>query len=123
MQTIIKAQSKPEKYFEEECFITEILNSEANPEVSVSQAKVKPGVTTVLHRLNETYEKYYILSGTGRMEIDGKVVGDVQQGDLVVIPKNTSQRITNTGFGDLVFLCICTPRFEVRNYKSLDPLI
>lgn len=56
MQGIIKLQSKTEKYFEEDCFITEILNTAEIPEVSVSQSKVKPRVTTVLHRLKETEE-------------------------------------------------------------------
>ena len=116
MTGIIKAQSKTEKYFEEDCFITEIINSVDHPEVSFSKAKVKPGVTTVLHKLKETDEKYFILSGSGEMEIDKKIIGVVQTGDLVVIPKNSFQRIRNIGVDDLVFICICTPRFEINNY-------
>lgn len=116
MERILRTEDKSEKYTEEKCFITEILNSEESPDVSVAQAKVKTGVKTVLHKLIDTEEKYYILKGTGEMEIDGKIVGAPQAGDLVVIPKNSTQRIKNTGADDLVFLCICTPRFAVRNY-------
>ncbi len=119
MQEIIRAESKSEKYFEEECFITEILNSAEHPDVSVSKAKVKPGVTTVRHRLKETREKYFILSGKGEMEINGKPVGVAQNGDIVVIPENSSQRIKNIGQDDLIFLCICTPRFEIKNYENV----
>lgn len=119
MDAIIKARTKTEKYFEEECFITEILNSETNPEVSISQSKVRSGVTTVLHRLRDTDEKYYILSGKGKMEVGGKEIGMVEPGDVVLIPKNTSQRIINIGWDDLVFLCICTPRFEFKNYEAV----
>ncbi len=120
MEAIIKTQFKTEKYFEEECFITEILNDPSNQEVSISQAKVKPGVTTVLHRLLNTDEKYYILSGEGKMEVGGVEAGLVQQGDVVIIPKNISQRITNTSTtSDLIFLCICTPRFEFKNYVAV----
>lgn len=53
------------------------------------------------------------------MEIDGKIVGIVETGDLVVIPKNSTQRIRNKGDDDLVFLCICTPRFEVSKYETV----
>ena len=31
-----------------------------------------------------------------------------------------AQRITNTGTGDLVFLCICTPAFEPDCYEDLE---
>ncbi len=120
MESIIRTQSKAEKYFEEDCYITELLNTEDLNDVSISQAKVKPGVTTVLHKLLETNEKYYIISGEGEMEIGGNKVGKVVRGDVVVIPAGTSQRIKNTGGSDLVFLCICTPRFKVANYVSLE---
>ena len=118
MQGIIRSQSKPEIYFEEKCFITELLNSEESPDVSVARARVNPGVTTVLHWLKDTEEKYFILSGSGEVEIDGKVNGTVQGGDLVIIPENSTQRIKNIGADDLIFICICTPRFETKNYNT-----
>jgi len=77
---------------------------------------VEPGVTTILHRLKDTDEKYYILTGIGEMEIDRKRVGEVRSGDFVIIPKNATQRIKNIGTDDLVFLCICFPRFTIENY-------
>jgi mannose-6-phosphate isomerase-like protein (cupin superfamily) len=117
MTRIIKALSKPEKYFEEKCFITELFNSGENPDVSVARARVNPGVTTVLHWLKDTEEKYFILSGSGEVEIDGKMNGTVEAGDLVIIPKNSTQRIKNIGADDLIFICICTPRFEAKNYN------
>ena len=115
---ILKADSSSEFYLEERCFITEILNSDQHPDVSISKARVEPGVTTVLHRLKNTDEKYYLLSGKGRMEIDGEV-SDVNAGDLVMIPANAHQRITNIGTDDLIFLCVCTPRFEMKNYEMI----
>ena len=65
----------------------------------------------------EKDEVYYILSGKGKMEIGGEVTGIVAERDLVFIPKNTTQRITNISDMDLVFLCICAPRFKIENYK------
>jgi mannose-6-phosphate isomerase-like protein (cupin superfamily) len=117
MKGIIKSQNNPEKYFEEKCFITEILNSEEYPGMSISKARVNPGVTTVLHWLNNTEEKYFVLLGKGEMEIDGELFGTVQAGDLVIIPMNSTQRIKNIGSDDLIFICICTPRFEIKNYN------
>ena len=56
MEGIIKSQSKQEKYFEEKCFITELLNSEESPDVSIARARVNQGVTTELHWLKDTEE-------------------------------------------------------------------
>ncbi|MGO1001331.1 hypothetical protein [Lysobacter sp. CA196] len=39
----------------------------------------------------------------------------------MVIPPGVPQRIANLGDGDLLFLAICTPRFEPGNYEDLDP--
>ena len=117
MKNIIKAGDNLEFYTEEKCFITEILNRADYNNFSLAQARVEPGVTTVVHTLKDTDEAYYILSGKGEMEIDGKITGTVGEKDLVFIPRNTTQRITNTASRDLVFLCICSPRFEISNYK------
>lgn len=106
---------------EERCFITEILNDPRCPEVSLARARVAPGVTTRLHRLDGTIERYVIRKGTGRVEIGG-VVAPVGPGDRVLIPAGVSQRIANTGPEDLEFDCLCTPRFEPANYQDLgDP--
>lgn len=120
MESIIKGKNLSEKYFEEDCFITEILNTGSHPGLSVSKARVKPGITTRLHKVKGTEEKYYILAGTGEMEIDGKIAGNVESSDIIIIPRNAAQRMKNTGTDDLIFLCICTPRFEEKNYESLQ---
>ena len=39
---------------------------------------------------------------------------------FVRIPAGVRQRIRNTGPTDLVFLCICTPRFEQSAYRELE---
>jgi len=36
---------------------------------------------------------------------------EVSEGDVVVIPPETSQSITNVRETDLVYCCICTPAF------------
>ncbi len=115
---IIKTDSTKEFYTEERCFIKEILNSQDTANVSVAQARVEPGVTTALHVL-EADELYFILKGKGTAEVNG-VASNVEPGDLVIIRKGEEQRITNTEDTDLVFLCICQPRFTPERYTSLE---
>lgn len=112
-----KNPAKAEYFFDTEgCYITELSNTEADPEVSIAQARVEPGVTTAWHKLRETAERYCILSGTGLVEIGDEAPRPVIVGDVVLIPPMVRQRITNTGAENLVFLAICTPRFDVKNY-------
>lgn len=119
---IFSTYPETEYHIPEGCFITEIMNRDEFP-FSVSQARVEPAMTTVLHSLSDVFEAYYILSGSGLMEIDGGKLGEVVAGDVVPIAVGTPQRITNTGKNDLVFLCICSPRFQTPCYNDLENLI
>lgn len=106
-----------EFYTSEGCHIIEILNRSDHPDVSIARARVEPGVTTQWHTV-EARELYYILSGTGRAEV-GEKIYDVGPGDVVSIPEGVRQRIENTGGEDLVFLCVCTPRFRAEGYREV----
>jgi len=123
MQKLIKSDSQVEQYFEERCFITEIINDETLPGLSIARARVLPGITTILHSLSPSIEIYYILQGEGEMEIDGSITGRVKTGDTIYIPAGESQRIKNCGDGDLIFLCVCNPRFSVEQYKTLETAV
>ncbi|MGI9227288.1 MAG: cupin domain-containing protein, partial [Gammaproteobacteria bacterium] len=100
------------------CYITEISNSTDDIEVSIARARVEPGVTTKLHCLKEVTERYVILDGEGLVEIDSTESYIVAVGDVVIIPPMCSQKITNTGAVDLMFLAICTPRFSKDCYQE-----
>ncbi|MGG7566126.1 cupin domain-containing protein [Rhodovulum sp. DZ06] len=110
---------RDEVWTTERCFIRELYNTPSDPEGSLAEARVPPGVTTVLHRLVDVHERYVIREGRGRMEVDG-VTRDVKAGDSVDIPAGARQRIRNTGPLDLVFLCFCTPRFVPECYRDLE---
>jgi mannose-6-phosphate isomerase-like protein (cupin superfamily) len=103
----------------ERCRITELLNHPACPEVSLALARVAPRVTTRLHRLEGIVERYVILRGEGRVEVDG-TAWPVAPGDRVLIAAGLAQRVANTGEGELAFHCICTPRFDPARYTDLD---
>jgi len=107
-----------EYYFEENCLITELLNSDTDPDVSVARVRVLPGEVTEWHLLTGITERYLILEGTGMAETGDKAPVEVGEGAVVRIPPGIRQRISNTGRGDLVFLAVCTPRFEQEKYVA-----
>ncbi|MEZ5523878.1 MAG: cupin domain-containing protein [Pseudomonadales bacterium] len=117
---IIHENLEAEFYTPEQCHITELLNSPGDPDVSIARARVEPGVTTCWHRLQGTTERYYILQGEGRVEVGELAAQAVGVGDVVLIPPQCRQRITNTGDSDLVFLAICSPRFIPAAYEDLE---
>jgi len=114
---IVKAESLHEYLTPERCFIAENYSS-ADGKVSIAKATVKPGVTTVAHHLEGIEEIYIITQGKGIMNIVGLEPAEVTVGDVVVIPDGTSQKITNVGSNDLVFYCVCTPKFVDKCYFS-----
>ena len=109
-----------EFYTTEDCYILELSNTPADPDVSIARARVAPGVTTRRHQLVGTTERYVILEGRGRVEVGRLPPQDVGSGDVVLIPPSCPQRITNLGPGDLIFLAICTPRFLPAVYEAID---
>lgn len=117
-----KNTDTPEFDIRERCSVVELLNQADVPEVSVARCRVLPGVTTELHALTGAHETYLILSGEGRVDDGpaGEMRADVGPDDVVVIPPSAPQRITNTGAQDLIFLAICTARFEPSRYVVLE---
>ncbi len=117
---VLRPDPAREYYTEERCYILEMSNSAADEALSIARARVEPGVTTALHRVLDTVERYVILAGTGRVELESQPAETVSVGDVVLIPAGVEQRITNTGESDLVFLALCTPRFRATNYQHTE---
>lgn len=118
--TISKPDESAEYFFQEGCYILELSNSAEDPNVSIARARVAIGGRTRWHRLRGVIERYVILSGLGSVEVGEKLPVRVSAGDVVTIPAMIAQRITNLGEADLVFLAICTPRFQADCYQSLE---
>ena len=121
----MKAAIKPldedsEYFFAEGCFIVESSNSPDDPALSVARARVEPGRTTRWHYLQDIAERYVILAGEGDVEVGDLPLTRVHPGDVVIIPPGERQRIHNPGAEDLVFLALCTPRFEEGAYVDAE---
>jgi mannose-6-phosphate isomerase-like protein (cupin superfamily) len=102
------------------CRVLESWNDASDPAVSIARARVAPGVTTKLHRLAGVVERYVIVAGEGHVAIGGDVRESVKPGDVAIIPAGVTQQVTNTGATDLVFYCVCTPRFTAECYEALE---
>ncbi len=116
---VVRHDASLEKLTEERCHILETWNDARDPDVAIARARVEPGVVTARHVL-EVDERYLIVSGTGTVEIGTLPPTHVHPGDVVVIPSGCAQRIRNEGPDDLIFYCVCTPRFEPRHYHDVD---
>ena len=84
---IVKANSLKETSTPERCFIAENYSDE---DISVAQARVKPGITTLSHHLVGVNEIYLITSGKGQVDVGDLKPTKVAKGDLIVIPSRRS---------------------------------
>jgi mannose-6-phosphate isomerase-like protein (cupin superfamily) len=114
---IVKANSINPLLTPERCFVAENYSS-IDGKVSIAIAIVKPGITTVAHHLEGIEEIYIITQGTGIIDIKGMEPTKVTTGDVIVIPNGTSQKIKNIDTCDLIFYCVCTPKFTQEQYFS-----
>lgn len=110
---IVTAKSLKETLTPEQCYIYENWSSK---DISIARARVKSGVTTKPHHLVGVDEIYLIVSGRGKVRIGKLEPTEVKKGDIVFIPAGVSQQVTNISKSDLVFYCICTPRFTAKCY-------
>ncbi|MFA7232793.1 MAG: cupin domain-containing protein [Terrimicrobiaceae bacterium] len=76
---------------------------------SLAEAVVPSGSSTLRHHHRATEEFYFILEGSGSMEIDG-TLQEVGPGDAILIPSGAWHQITAKQ--DLRFLCCCAPPYS-----------
>jgi mannose-6-phosphate isomerase-like protein (cupin superfamily) len=75
---------------------------------SLAEATIEAGASTVRHHHRVSEEIYYIVAGSGLMEIDGEE-RPVGVGDAILIPPGAWHTISATGDGPLRLLCACAP--------------
>jgi mannose-6-phosphate isomerase-like protein (cupin superfamily) len=75
---------------------------------SLAEATIPAGGATQRHYHRASEEFYYILEGSGSMEIDGET-REVGVGDAILIPPGAWHQITAAEA--LRFLCCCAPPY------------
>jgi mannose-6-phosphate isomerase-like protein (cupin superfamily) len=78
---------------------------------SLAEATLPPGGATERHYHGETEEIYYLVEGSGEMEIDGET-RRVAPGDAVLIPPGAWHQIRAHEGRPLRFLCCCAPPYR-----------
>jgi mannose-6-phosphate isomerase-like protein (cupin superfamily) len=77
---------------------------------SLAEATLAAGQATDRHYHAESEEIYYVLEGSGEMELDGER-RQVDVGDAVLIPPGARHQIRADADG-LRFLCACAPAYR-----------
>ena len=78
---------------------------------SLAEATVAPGEATVLHYHRASEELYLVSAGSGLLRI-GAQEREVEAGDCALIPPGQPHSLRNTGAGDLVVVCACSPAYS-----------
>jgi len=77
---------------------------------SLAEASLPIGGSTERHYHRASEEVYFILTGSGLMEIEGET-REVAPGDAILIPAGAWHQITSKA-EDLRFLCCCAPPYS-----------
>jgi mannose-6-phosphate isomerase-like protein (cupin superfamily) len=86
---------------------------------SIAHAIVKPGETTLPHRLKSSAEVYYILEGEGIILCEHESAR-IHSGQAIYIPPTATQQIHNPGSTDLEFLCIVDPMWRREDEEVVE---
>ena len=86
---------------------------------SFSHVVIPAGCTSRPHYHPVAEETYYILSGEGRMVVDGKQMRLVPGDALLSLPPEVHQIFNDTD-ADLEFIAVCAPAWEPSNSVYLD---
>ena len=88
--------------------IRELHHTEAQ---SLAEATLEPDQATERHYHRETEEIYFVVKGSGDMEVDG-VHKRIAVGDAVLIPAGAWHTLHNNGTSELRILCCCAPAYS-----------
>ena len=78
---------------------------------SLAEATLEPDEATTRHYHRASEEIYFVLKGSGSLEVDGET-RTVRPGDAVLIPPGAWHTLENTGTSELRILCYCSPPYS-----------
>ena len=87
------------------------LTNSSTQKQSLAEATIPRHGATERHYHGESEELYYVLEGSGKMEVDGER-RHLGPGDAVLIPPGAWHQIHAIGDSQLRFLCCCAPPYR-----------
>jgi mannose-6-phosphate isomerase-like protein (cupin superfamily) len=78
---------------------------------SLAEATLEPDQATTRHYHRASEEIYFVLKGSGTLEVDGDS-RRVRPGDAVLIPAGAWHLLENDGTSELIVLCSCAPPYS-----------
>ena len=78
---------------------------------SLAEATLEPGEATERHYHRASEEIYFVVKGSGLMEVDGDSK-HIRPGDAVLIPAGAWHTLENDGNSELRILCCCAPSYS-----------
>jgi len=78
---------------------------------SLAEATLEPDQATERHYHRATEEIYFVVKGSGLLEVDGESQ-IVRPGDAILIPPGAWHTFENNGTSELRFLCCCAPPYS-----------
>jgi mannose-6-phosphate isomerase-like protein (cupin superfamily) len=78
---------------------------------SLAEATLEPDQATERHYHRLSEEIYFVVKGSGDMEIDGEH-RRIAVGDAVLIPPGAWHTLHNNGTSELRILCCCSPPYS-----------
>ena len=78
---------------------------------SLAEATLEPDQATERHYHRATEEIYFVVKGSGDMEVDGEHKR-IAVGDAVLIPPGAWHSLHNNGTSELRILCCCAPPYS-----------
>ena len=88
--------------------IRELHHTEAQ---SLAEASLEPDQATERHYHRLSEEIYFVLKGSGDMEVEGEH-RRIAVGDAVLIPPGAWHTLHNNGTSELRILCCCAPPYS-----------
>jgi mannose-6-phosphate isomerase-like protein (cupin superfamily) len=90
--------------------------------LSLAEATIAPGQSTIRHVHRTTEEVYYIISGEGIVEIAARL-HPAHAGDAFLIPAGAEHRVTCLGDTPLRLLCACSPPYQHEDTELTEGLL
>ncbi|MCW3031972.1 MAG: Cupin 2 conserved barrel domain protein [Solirubrobacterales bacterium] len=86
---------------------------------SLAEATIPPGGATTAHYHRLSEELYLVVSGRGRLILDGEE-RELEEGDCALIPPGATHKLHNSGSEPLRIVCACAPPYSDEDTRLTE---